>query len=102
MTLYTCIECRQTTIPPRLVESTDRGGIYTVPPLCDACRDLARALQHSNTCPTCGVLRFAGPADEPAYTGPCAACVQSDRAPQGEAVRLFTPAPAQLPGQLNL
>jgi hypothetical protein len=24
------------------------------------------------------------------------------RAPQGEAVRLFTPAPAQLPGQLNL
>jgi hypothetical protein len=32
--LYTCTECRQTTIPPRLVESTDRGGIYTVPALC--------------------------------------------------------------------
>jgi hypothetical protein len=70
MTLYTCTECRQTTIPPRLVESTDRGGICdTVPAAlrgCEpACRDLARA-------------------------------------PQGEAVRLFTPAPAQLPGQLNL
>jgi hypothetical protein len=65
MSLYTCTECRQTTIPPRLVESTDRGGIYTVPARCERCRDLARA-------------------------------------PQGEAVRLFTPAPAQLPGQLNL
>jgi hypothetical protein len=32
----------------------------------------------------------------------CDACRDLTRAPQGEAVRLFTPAPAQLPGQLNL
>jgi hypothetical protein len=32
----------------------------------------------------------------------CDPCRRLDRAPQGEAVRLFTPAPAQLPGQLNL
>jgi hypothetical protein len=31
--------------------------------------------------------------------GECAKCREADRAPQGEAVRLFTPAPAQLPGQ---
>jgi hypothetical protein len=38
------------------------------------------------------------------YTVParCDACRDLARAPQGEAVRLFTPAPAQLPGQLNL
>jgi hypothetical protein len=29
----------------------------------------------------------------------CESCREADRAPQGEAVRLFTPAPAQLPGQ---
>jgi hypothetical protein len=45
--LYTCTECRQTTIPPRLVEATDHGGIYTVPARCDACRDLARAPQEA-------------------------------------------------------
>jgi hypothetical protein len=32
----------------------------------------------------------------------CGACRDLARAPQGETVRLFTPAPAQLPGQLNL
>jgi hypothetical protein len=57
------------------------------------------ACQHVNACPGCDALRYAGPADEPPYTGPCAACVQSDREPQGEAVRLFTPAPASMPGQ---
>jgi hypothetical protein len=32
----------------------------------------------------------------------CPPCRDLTRAPQGEAVRLFTPAPARLPGQLNL
>jgi hypothetical protein len=36
------------------------------------------------------------------FCGYCDACRDLARAPQGEAVRLFTPAPAQLPGQLNL
>jgi hypothetical protein len=31
--------------------------------------------------------------------GACDACREADRAPQGEAVRLFTPAPAEMPGQ---
>jgi hypothetical protein len=29
----------------------------------------------------------------------CDTCLVADRAPQGEALPLFTPAPAQLPGQ---
>lgn len=32
----------------------------------------------------------------------CATCRAVDREPQGEAVRLFTPAPAQMPGQTAL
>jgi hypothetical protein len=32
----------------------------------------------------------------------CGVCADRARAPQGETVRLFEPAPAQLPGQLNL
>lgn len=32
----------------------------------------------------------------------CDSCRALDRAPQGEAVRLFIPAPAQTPGQLQL
>jgi hypothetical protein len=58
--------------------------------------------QHENQCPRCGVLRFAGPTDAPPYIGPCGACVQSDRAPQGSAVRLFEPAPATMPGQTGM
>jgi hypothetical protein len=45
-------------------------------------------------CPRCGQMSTAA--------GVCAPCRDLARAPQGEAVRLFTPAPAQLPGQLNL
>jgi hypothetical protein len=30
----------------------------------------------------------------------CNACQQQDRAPQGETVRLFEPAPVQMPGQI--
>lgn len=57
--------------------------------------------QHTNHCPGCGVLRFAGPVDEPPYVGRCGACVQRDREPQGSPVRLFEPAPTQLPGQTS-
>jgi hypothetical protein len=32
----------------------------------------------------------------------CDSCRERDRQPQGEAVRLFTPAPAQMPGQTVL
>lgn len=32
----------------------------------------------------------------------CQTCRKLDRAPQGEAVRLFQPAPTQLPGQLTI
>jgi hypothetical protein len=34
--------------------------------------------------------------------GLCPRCVALDREPQGESVRLFQPAPTQLPGQLAL
>jgi hypothetical protein len=32
----------------------------------------------------------------------CETCKRLERAPQGEATRLFTPAPNQIPGQLAL
>jgi hypothetical protein len=41
-------------------------------------------------CPRCGQL---GRADV------CTTCRDADRQPQGEAMRLFTPAPTQIPGQ---
>jgi hypothetical protein len=34
--------------------------------------------------------------------GVCQACRGLERVPQGEAVRLFTPAPTEIPGQLAL
>jgi hypothetical protein len=43
-------------------------------------------------CPRCGQLSDAA--------GPCATCRAVDREPQGETVRLFEPAPAQMPGQV--
>jgi hypothetical protein len=46
------------------------------------------------SCPQCGQMSDV--------QGHCDTCRDLARAPQGEAVRLFTPAPAQLPGQLNL
>lgn len=63
------------------------------------------------TCPDCGQMK------SPAYFGDgwsltrsgeliCDPCLTArraaDREPQGEALRLFTPAPNQLPGQLTL
>lgn len=37
---------------------------------------------------------------DPRPFGICPRCASADREPQGETVRLFEPAPAQLPGQL--
>jgi hypothetical protein len=47
-------------------------------------------------CERCGQYRTLN------VSGVCEICRAAERQPQGEAVRLFTPAPAQLPGQLNL
>jgi hypothetical protein len=51
---------------------------------------------HFHDCTRCGqvvITRAAVPL--------CATCRKLERAPQGEAVRLFTPAPNQMPGQLS-
>jgi hypothetical protein len=44
-------------------------------------------------CSRCGQMSDAA--------GVCASCRTLERKPQGETVRLFEPAPTQLPGQLN-
>jgi hypothetical protein len=52
---------------------------------------------HFKTCARCGQVVITR-----AEVPKCQVCREIERRPQGEAVRLFTPAPAQLPGQLNL
>jgi hypothetical protein len=47
-------------------------------------------------CPRCGQTSSAMCGEV------CVACRTTDRAPQGETVRLFEPAPIQVPGQLAL
>lgn len=61
---------------------------------------------HLYTCQRCGQARIPARLVEPTpcggvYTVPpyCDQCAAQDRAPQGETVRLFEPAPTQLPGQ---
>jgi hypothetical protein len=74
------------------------------------------------TCPKCGCscrVRAGGGTCQQCFTpfrvdcsrcgqvgavayGVCDPCQQATRAPQGEAMRLFAPAPNQIPGQLNL
>lgn len=77
--------------------------------LCDTCRGFNHgkpehrriAYGHGLTaveCHRCG-QRLVVPPAAPRVCEPCRA---SDREPQGEAVRLFQPAPNQIPGQLNL
>lgn len=53
-------------------------------------------------CDRCGQLTAYDAAE--AFSGPalCPKCTKLDRAPQGEAVRLFEPAPAQITGQMFL
>ena len=45
------------------------------------------------SCPGCGQL---------GRDTVCDSCREADREPQGESMRLFTPAPNQIPGQLAL
>lgn len=54
-----------------------------------------------HSCARCGQSALEGRtvAYAPGEGFVCNVCLAADRAPQGEAVRLFTPAPAQLPGQ---
>jgi hypothetical protein len=47
------------------------------------------------SCPRCGQTTVA-------EAEVCASCREADRQPQGESVRLFTPAPNQISGQLSL
>jgi hypothetical protein len=56
-------------------------------------------------CKRCGALAaFVEPTRADFWNAPlgvCESCRDRERQPQGEAVRLFTPAPAQMPGQLG-
>ena len=49
----------------------------------------------SAACFKCGQIK-----PDPRPFGACETCRKADRAAQGETVRLFEPAPAQIPGQL--
>jgi hypothetical protein len=52
---------------------------------------------------TLGLLLVRSNAVQVAMCGAvCVACRGLERQPQGEATRLFTPAPSQIPGQLAL
>lgn len=55
------------------------------------------SVDHFKACARCGQTVITR-ADVPV----CGVCADLARAPQGETVRLFEPAPAQVPGQLNL
>jgi hypothetical protein len=64
---------------------------------CNRCGLFAPCERHAepfDSCSRCGQLSDAA--------GTCRACREADRAPQGEAVRLFTPAPATMPGQTGM
>jgi len=50
-------------------------------------------------CPRCGQSSDDGRADSTPRV--CAPCRALEAQPQGESVRLFEPAPTQLPGQLG-
>lgn len=85
---------------PTIGERLQRGHVHT------ARLEAGRALHASRAprrddgprlpyaCPRCEQL-----SDTP---GPCPRCVALERAPQGETVRLFEPAPAVMPGQSGL
>lgn len=52
----------------------------------------------TTVCVRCGQFGADSRVD---FSAVCNACRESEREPQGEAVRLFTPAPAVMPGQLG-
>ena len=51
-----------------------------------------------NACPVCGILTLTAADDFPTV---CEGCQDRARESQGEAMRLFAPAPSQIPGQLG-
>jgi hypothetical protein len=59
----------------------------------------ARGWGYATDCARCGQL---GAVTDLTNGRVCQACHAQDRQPQGEAMRLFAPAPNQIPGQLNL
>jgi hypothetical protein len=54
------------------------------------------SVDHFKACARCGQTVITR-----AETPVCGVCADLARAPQGETVRLFEPAPVQMPGQLN-
>lgn len=88
------------------------GGAVAGDGLCDECRASNRVAPHPARyghgsavweCSRCGqrhAVALAGAGQIPPNI--CEPCQQQDRKPQGEAVRLFEPAPNQIPGQLAL
>lgn len=52
-------------------------------------------------CARCGQVMLASADSHMLAAFVCLTCVKVEHEPQGEAVRLFTPAPNQLDGQLN-
>jgi ribosomal protein S27AE len=57
---------------------------------------------HQVECDRCGQLTAYHP-DEHFYEDVvCGSCREAERRPQGEAMRLFAPAPNQIPGQMSL
>jgi hypothetical protein len=61
------------------------------------CRDCAGELYVHDECPSCHQTRYR-------YHGEpqCVVCDYLAAQPQGEAMRLFTPAPTQIQGQMTL
>lgn len=75
---------------------TTTGAVQSFPP--GALRPLEGHAPMAATCTSCGQTATTRDRSQPAI---CGRCRDELRAPQGEAVRLFQPAPAQIPGQLN-
>jgi len=67
------------------------------PPRPFACRRCGQVMAVCDKCPVSVNAKSC-----PCGRALCAACDAFDREPQGEAMRLFVPAPSQIPGQLGL
>jgi predicted amidophosphoribosyltransferase len=71
------------------------SGQSTYGALCVSCQGDLGQLDRPRVCPRCGQLSTA-------VDVVCDTCRDSDRTPQGEALALFTPAPAVMAGQEGL
>lgn len=61
---------------------------------------MTRQTTYPVVCEKCGTVAIATIVDGARLV--CSPCQQQDRAPQGEAMRLFAPAPTQITGQLSM